>query len=564
LYHVRVYKLSVTRNLSVLFVVSCFTAAVILLGINAARRARILHVLYDTPAPPATGSPPIASPLRARPGSPYFVDGSGKAVYLTGSHTWTNLQDRGSTDPPPAFDYPRYLDWMVGLGHNFVRLWAWEQQRWAPWEVGDYYFTPLPYQRTGPGTGADGFARADLTRFDQAYFDRLRQRVVAADERGLYVAVMLFEGWSIGPKLGGGNPWPGHPFHRDNNVNGVDGDPDGDGSGWETHSMAVPEARSYQEAYVKKVVDTLNDLDNVLYEISNESGRESVDWQNHMVRFIKNYQTTKRKQHPVGVTAPWPEGRNDDLFAGPADWISPNNSDGADYINRPPPADGRKVIVVDTDHLWGMGGDADWVWKCFTRGLNPIFMDQLPPDGGDWQGVWMDAPRAAMGITNRYARKMDLAAVRPRGDLASTGYALASPGSEYLVYAPDGGSLAVDLSGARGTFGGEWIEVSSGVTHPVTGVRGGGSRSLTPPVAGSIALYLRAGDSPWSRLVAPVALARPAGPTRRRGRGCRRRRRTAAPRSRRRRPRRRSRPPRCGRRAGGSPACRSRCSRRRR
>ena len=29
-----------------------------------------------------------------------------------------------------------------------------------------------------------------------------------------------------------------------------------------------------QEAYVRKVVDTVNDLDNVLYEISNESSRQ--------------------------------------------------------------------------------------------------------------------------------------------------------------------------------------------------------------------------------------------------------------------------------------------------
>jgi hypothetical protein len=33
-----------------------------------------------------------------------------------------------------------------------------------------------------------------------------------------------------------------------------------------------------QEAYVKKVIDTVNDLDNVLYEISNESRGSSDEW----------------------------------------------------------------------------------------------------------------------------------------------------------------------------------------------------------------------------------------------------------------------------------------------
>ena len=37
-----------------------------------------------------------------------------------------------------------------------------------------------------------------------------------------------------------------------------------------------------------------------------------------------------------------------------------------DYRQDPPPADGRKVSFPDTDHLWGHGGNPNWVWKCFT------------------------------------------------------------------------------------------------------------------------------------------------------------------------------------------------------
>ena len=71
----------------------------------------------------------------------------------------------------------------------------------------------------------------------------------------------------------------------------------------------------------------------------------------------------------------------DALLAGPADWISPQN-DGVsgDYQNDPPPADGRKVILSDTDHLWGVGGDFHWVWKSFVRGQNPIYMDPIQKD----------------------------------------------------------------------------------------------------------------------------------------------------------------------------------------
>src|SRR5918994_5641412 len=82
------------------------------------------------------GEPPRKSgaapgPLRVHPTNPrYFTDGtkspggSWKAVYLTGSHTWANLIDRGTDDPPPAFDFDGYLDFLRKHNHNFIRLWG--------------------------------------------------------------------------------------------------------------------------------------------------------------------------------------------------------------------------------------------------------------------------------------------------------------------------------------------------------------------------------------------------------------------------------------------------------
>jgi hypothetical protein len=59
----------------------------------------------------------------------------------------------------------------------------------------------------------------------------------------------------------------------------------------------------------------------------------------------------------------------DRLVKSPADWISPN-PDHFDYKNDPPASDGAKVIILDTDHLWGVGGNVPWVWKSFLRGQN--------------------------------------------------------------------------------------------------------------------------------------------------------------------------------------------------
>ncbi len=212
----------------------------------------------------------------------------------------------------------------------------------------------------------------------------------------------------------------------------------GNGQGEEVHTLSAAAVTKFQEAYVRKVVDTVNDLDNVLYEITNESPIETKDWQYHFVNYIKAYEAKKPKQHPVGMTYFY-EGRKgamDALLAGPADWISPGN-DGASYSydNDPPVASGKKVMISDTDHFFGVGGDQDWVWKSFTRGLNPIYMD---PYGSPNFSPTNKSARRAMGQTLSYARRVNLAAMIPHPDICSTKYCLANPGFEYLVYLPVG------------------------------------------------------------------------------------------------------------------------------
>ncbi len=456
------------------------------------------------PAPPArAATAPATGPLRVSTANPrYFADPSGRIVYLTGSHTWSNLQDNGHGFPPPAFDYPAYLDFLAANGHNFFRLWVWEQARWTVDTTDEqYWFDPMPFERSGPGLALDGRPKFDLSKFNQAYFDRMHARVIAAGERGMYVSIMLFDGWSVSKvkgTFGKRNPWQGHPFNAANNINGVDGDVDGDDSGPETHELGVPAARAVQEAYVRKVIDSIGDLDNVLYEISNESDGGSTAWQYHMIAVVKQHEARRPKQHPVGMTSPWPGGFNPHLFGSAADWISLNNDPGV-YFD-PPAADGSKVLLTDTDHLCGVCGDRAWVWRTFLRGHNPIFMDAY--DGAGYgvggEGFRFDDPawvgaRLNMGYTLRYANRMGLAGTLPRGDLASSGYCLAravADGARYLVYLPEGGSVSVDLSAAQGALATEWLNPATGAVAAGAPTSGGANRSFTAPFAGDAVLYI--------------------------------------------------------------------------
>jgi hypothetical protein len=48
----------------------------------------------------------------------YFTNGSERAIYLTGSHTWANLQEIKASPDVPDFDYEAFLDFMQEHGNG--------------------------------------------------------------------------------------------------------------------------------------------------------------------------------------------------------------------------------------------------------------------------------------------------------------------------------------------------------------------------------------------------------------------------------------------------------------
>ena len=170
---------------------------------------------------------------------------------------------------------------------------------------------------------------------------------------------------------------------------------------------------------------------------------------------------------------------------------------------------GGKVSVQDSDHWWvvPLYGDAefgrDWVWKGFCRGHHPILMEQLPPPSfvARDHPLSLDDPgykaaRAAMGQTRRFAVRMDLGAMSPSKEVASTGYCLVAPGKAYLVYLPAGGTVTVDLSAAKGELAVEWFDPNRGTAAAAGAARGGARREFKAPFAGAAVLYLVRANGP--------------------------------------------------------------------
>lgn len=483
---------------------------------------------------PQTAGPLVVSPANPR----YFAvasrdDADRQVVYLTGAHVNNNFHDGLGFGPacpeePEAFDYDAYLTFLADHGHNFIRLWRWEQFK-GHLGVADVHFcmTPQPWPRTGPGTALDGKPKFDLSTFDRAYFDRLRDRVLAAGRAGIYASVMLFEGFSLHLTAVPDNV-EGHPFHAANNVNGI-----GIASIVDYQVLPLdPRVQALQEAYIRQVVDTVHDLPNVLYEVANESSGETAEavtfpdgltiptpigdttqWQYWVIDTVKRYERQMGYDaHPIGMTFLYPvpdqSRANEPLWNSPADWISPGFDDGPSpgrgrWLTDPPVNDGAKVVISDTDHYSPFEADALWAWKSFLRGHNPILYDlgivngvnPADPTAGHPSYASLEPARWALGDTLRFAWRMNLVAMTPRGDLSSTGYALANPGEEYLVLQPSEAAEAFTVTLEPTTYAVEWHGLATRETRMATEltVEGTDAVSFTPPFAapGPAVVYLK-------------------------------------------------------------------------
>ena len=369
------------------------------------------------------------------------------------------------------------------------------------WGDSIQYFAPLPWARTGPGTAHDGRPKFDLTQFDDDYFTRLRERCIRLGNAGIYVCVQLFQGWHVSKKgFSTGDPWANHPMAASNNINGIDGDTNGDVVGLETRTTTLTATYNVQKAYVAKVIDTLNDLDNVFWEISNEEENSSLTWQRALVDYIQTYEAGKPKQHLVGMTVCWPSGDNQDLYDTTAiDWLSP----GGDLV--PEAASAAKISAFDTDHVGGLTSEYKWIFRALCQGHGGAwYMDEWAGEtySNDTRSnaTYMQI-RRVLGWALAYANRIDLANATPQGSLASTGYALAKTTGAYqvLAYQAGSGAFTVDLTSMPGTFTVEWRRVanSAGTVQSGSNVSGGAVRTLTPPWAGEdvVALLELAGYS---------------------------------------------------------------------
>ncbi len=90
-----------------------------------------------------------------------------------------------------------------------------------------------------------------------------------------------------------------------------------------------------------------------------------------------------------------------------------------------------------------------------------------------------------------YAERMNLAAMKPRSDLASTKYCLAQPGVEYLVYKPAGDETSITVKLKADTYKYEWFDPEQGKVVSTDTIRAkDGEQTLRAPLQGDAVLYI--------------------------------------------------------------------------
>jgi len=412
-----------------------------------------------------------------------FQDAKGRPVVLIGDYTWGTFSD-------VEYDYRAMFDTLKACGLNFARAWVW----WGN-ETGFDQVPPqnyhrvniVPFQRTGPGSANDGRPKYDLTRFNPAFFKRLQDVCRAARQRGIFLQLTLMDAWMIKhPHL-----WKLHACHRDNNVNGVDGDPKETGRGTDGEkgfcSMGNPKVLEVQKAFIRKVLDAVNRFDNILFEIANEN-YYNPEWEKHLCEFIHQYEKDKPKHH---LAMPLDLPNHD--YGGIKTWdleALHANLLKARALSQP--------LIFDTD---GIGSPEDAVirkaaWTAFVSGGHVDYLDDSLQPGsgfhGDYKGSRRAALRQQLGYLARFTKQVRFWEMQPDDALVKEGHAFAMASSKELVaYLPDGGSVTLITDRLEDRLIARWLNPLTG-TWLDAGAAAGTPHRFTASDNNDWVLYIKA------------------------------------------------------------------------
>jgi hypothetical protein len=234
------------------------------------------------------------NPLTIHPDNPHYFLFRGKPTVFIGS-----TEHYGAV-MNLDFDYVKYLDELAACGMNITRTFSGvyvEPQKafgilkntMAP--APERYITPWARgSETGYSNGGNKF---DLSKWDEAYFSRLKDFLTEAGKRNIVVELDLFS--CIYDTV----QWKLSPLYYSNNINNLPIVRD-----WkEVLSLSHPELLAEQEKMVKKITSELMDFDNLYYEVCNEPYFGDTialrQWEEHMTAVVADAEKDFKYRHLI-------------------------------------------------------------------------------------------------------------------------------------------------------------------------------------------------------------------------------------------------------------------------
>jgi hypothetical protein len=219
-----------------------------------------------------------AEPIAPHPENPrYFVFRDQPTFLITSGEHYGAVLNRD-------FDYHPYLAELLARRFNLTRLFS-GTYREVPgsFQIAANTLAPAkgryvaPWGRSSQPGACDGGNKFNLSAWDPAYFDRLRNFIAAAGDRGVVVELVLF------CPFYDENLWQVNPMNSQNNVNGI-----GTMGRTEVFTLNHPPMVAIHELLVRKLVSELHQFDNVYFEICNEPyfGGVALDWQARIAQVI--------------------------------------------------------------------------------------------------------------------------------------------------------------------------------------------------------------------------------------------------------------------------------------
>ena len=412
-------------------------------------------------------------PLALHPANPHYFQFRGKpTILITSGEHYGAVLNR-------VFDDTKYLNELQSHGLNATRLFSGvycedtrsfgitrntlaptEGQLLCPWARSD-----------SPGYAGGGH-RFDLTRWDAAYFTRLKSFARQASERGIVVEMVLF------CPFYDDSMWKLSPMNHANNVNRV---------GQVARDMVYNRQKNgdlqkIHEAVTRKIVSELNEFDNVYFEICNEPyfGGVTEDWQNRLIDVIVETEKPLPNKHLISqniangskkIIKPHPAVSIFNFhYASPPDAVAQNYS-----LNK---------MIGENETGFKGTGDTHYrmeAWEFILAGgalynnLDYSFV------AGHEDGSFPVPPRAPGGGNRGFREQLkvlrtfmsNFAFVRMKpdsqtlkGGLPPRGRArvLAEAGKQYAIYLYGGPTAKLSLALPAGTYQADWISPITGKT----------------------------------------------------------------------------------------------------